>query len=236
MPLHEKDNFLQEVLSYIHFPFDREDISSELENHILDKTNDYREQGYSWDEAESLAVQDMGDTRDIGRALNKQHNPVLGWIWLATNVVVVMLIFYSVIIFVFPLISSVLSFNKIDKIPAADIVYKVDVNKKVKLDDRVINFSKVILSKGEDLHIYYEYYDTRLWGMGWSHPGIGNIFDNLGNQYGTGGTDEIGAIVSRCRKTVSNFSIEADTLIIDYDQYNRKYRVEIPLAGRCNNE
>lgn len=35
MPLHEKDNFLQEVLSYIRFPFDREDISSELENHIL---------------------------------------------------------------------------------------------------------------------------------------------------------------------------------------------------------
>ena len=228
MPLYEKESFLEEVLGFVRFPFDREKIRTELDDHIEDKTAYFEEQGYGREAAASLAVKNMGDAKEIGRALNRQHNPVLGWIWLATNVLAGILVLHLVISLVFPGLSSLLSLNRPDKIPASDIVYQIDANKKVRLDDTVIRFTDVVYDKSGDLNIYYEYYDARLWGMGWSLPGIGVLSDNLGNQYFSGSSNASGGIVSRCRQRVSDFSAEADTLIIDYDSYNRKYRVEIP--------
>jgi hypothetical protein len=235
MLLHEKESFLDKVLRCIRFPLDREKISLELANHIADKTDYYREQGYSQEVAASMAVENMGDAKEIGRALNKQHKPFLGWLWLATNGIAALLVFHFIINLAFPVLSSVLSFNKIDRIPASDIVYQVEVNEKVKLDDGVIRFTDVVYDKNGDLNIFYQYYDTRLWGLGWGLPSIGTISDNLGNRYLEGGSTGYGGIVSKHIQIVSNFSAEADTLIIEYDFYNRKYKLEIPLQAGGHN-
>lgn len=236
MPSLKKEKFLKEILSYIKFPFDRSDIKSELENHISDKIDYYAVQGYDIEAAEQLAVKDMGDARVIGIELNKQHNPFLGWLWKITNVMVFLFAIWNIFIIGTSIIVSFLFTNPLNDIPKSEIVYKIHVDKKVKLDDTVIHFTDVVYEKNGDMNILYEYYDTKLWGTGWSLWSIGNITDNLGNTYFAGSSSSSSGIKSRYIRTVNNFSREADTLIISYDNYNRKYRVEIPLQTGGSNE
>ena len=236
MPSPKKDQFLEEVLSHIKFHPDRADIRSELECHILDKTEEYIRQGYDKETAEHMSINDLGDAKVIGVELNKQHNPLLGWIWMITNVIAVLFTIFTILGIGITIIDSLSSNDWIGEIPKSDIVYKLDIDEKVKLDDTIIHFTNIIYELNGDMDIFYEYYDTKLWGTGWSLGSIGNITDNLGNEYPTGGGGETGGIKSKGIYTVNNFSREADILIISYDNYNRKYRVEIPLKEGVNNE
>lgn len=236
MPLSNKDRFLKEVLSCVKFPFDRNDIKLELECQISDKIDYYVLKGYDKETAESQAINDMGDAKEIGLKFNKQHNPFIGWLWKITNFLLVISVIINIYFVGIPLLMSLFTDNPIKDIPKSDIVYKIDLNEKVKIDDTVIHFTNIIYDKNGDMSIFYKYYDTRLWGRGWSVGYIGEISDNLGNSYqrisGHGG----GGIVSKERCTVHDFSKEADTLIITYDNYNRKYKVEIPLKAGDKNE
>lgn len=236
MPLPKKDKFLEEVLIYIKFPFDRDDIKSEIECHILDKIDYYTKQGYDKKTAEQLAINDMGDAKEIGIELNKQHNPVLGWVWKITNVMVVLFTIWNIYIIGAPFISSFFISDPINDIPKSNIVYKIDIDEKVQLDDTIIHFTNIVYEQNRDMNIFYEYYDTKLWGNGWSMGTIGNITDNLGNSYMSGSGYVSGGIKSKGRKTLRDFSKDANTLIISYDNYNREYRVEIPLQVGDDNE
>lgn len=236
MPSLRKDEFLREVLSYIKFPFDREDIKAELENHIIDKIDDYAEQGYDRETAEQLSISDMGNAEEIGIELNKQHNPFLGWLWKITNVMVLLFAIWNIYVIGAPIVLNLFPSNPLNDIPRSDIVYKIDVDKKVRLDDTVIHFTTIVYEKNGDMNILYESYDTRLWGTGWNIGTIGSITDNLGNAYYTGSVSSSGGIVSKYMNTVKNFSREADMLIISYDNYNRIYKIEIPLQVGVNDE
>lgn len=234
MPLPKKDKFLKEVLSCVKFPFDRDNIKSELDSHIVEKIDHYIAQGYDNETAEQLSINDMGDAKEIGTALNKQHNPILGYIWMLTNLVIIFIVIVNIYNVGLPLLFSLFS-NSIDNIPTSNIVYAIDVNEKVKLDDTVIHFTNIVYEQNGDMNIFYKYYDTKLWGTGWSETDIGAITDNLGNIYDTGSGQSSGGIVTKSVITVGDFSSEADTLIISYDRYNRKYRLEIPLKAGDNN-
>lgn len=232
---HQKDKFLEEVLSYVKFSYDREDIKFELESHILDKINHYSKQGYDVATTEQLLINDMGDAKEIGIKLNKQHNPILGWLWRITNVMITLFLVFNIFAIGTFFVTSLFSSNPINYIEKSNIIYKIDIDEKVKLDDTVIHFTSVIYEQNGDMNIFYEYYDTKLWGTGWSLGAIGDITDNLGNTYFSGSGSKSAGIKSKCRRTVKNFSEEADTLIISYDYYNRKYRVEITLqVGEYN--
>lgn len=234
MHFHKSDEFLKTVLCYIKFPFDRETIKLELEDHILDKINYYMNHGYDEEKAEELAVKDMGDPKEIGTQLNKVHNPIIGWIWKITNIAVSIFIVVNVFI-VGVILTSTFSRNPIKDIPKKDIVYKIDINEKVQIDDMVIKFTNVIYDKNGELHILYRYYDKKLWGSGWSLGNIGIIKDDLGNEYFSGSGSGGGGIISKCRESRMDFPQDAKALIIEFDQYYRKYRVEIPLeVGEYN--
>ncbi len=236
MLLPKKDEFLKEVLAYIKFPYDRDSIKSELECHILDRMKDYSQQGYDKEMAEQQAILNMGSPRDIGIELNKQHNPILGWIWICSNVVVTL---FSIIIiyliggfFIIPLFNK----NPIHDLPKSSIVYQIDINEKVKVDDKVIHFTNLIYDTHGDMNIFYKSYNAKIWLTGWSTTYIGEITDNLGNTYLSSSGVSYGGIITKSQHSIKDFSKEADTLIITYDWYNRKYQVEIPLKVGENNE
>lgn len=236
MPLTKLDKFLEDVLSYIKFPFVKDNIKFELESHILEKINYYIEQGYDSEKAEELSINDMGDPKEIGIQLNKEHNPFLGWLLRITNGMVVLFIILSAL-FIIPILGvSLFSKSPIKDIPKENIVYKIDIDEKVKIDDTVIRFTNVVYDKNGDMNIFYECYDTKFWARGWSSNSIGDIMDDLGNTYFAGSAYSGGGIKSKCSRTVRDFSKKADTLIINYDYYNRKYRVEIPLKVGDANE
>lgn len=237
MNLLKGDKFIKEVLSYIKFPFDREDIKKELENHILDKMEYYiNDRGIDEITAEELTLRDLGNPKEIGIALNKEHNFILGWIYKITNVLVTIFLIITVFTAGISLISTIFSGNPAKHIAEENILYNIKINEKVKIDDRVIKFKNIIYEKNGDLNIVYENYDTKLLGMGWSYDYIGTIKDNLGNEYFDGSGSSSGGIITKGVRTVSDFSSEADTLIIEYDMYNRYYKVEIPLKAGDSNE
>lgn len=236
MSLHDKEKFLAEVLNQIKFKYDRYDIRMELESHIQDKTEYYSELGYDMDKAEELSVSDMGDAKEIGKELNKEHNPFIGWIWRLTNVFLVLFIIVNIFFTVIPFIASLGVFVSFEDIPKSEIVYEIKINEKVKVDDTVTNFTKVVYDKNGGLTIFYNYYDTRLWGSGWGSGTIGEVSDNLGNKYFNGSGHGSSGLISRHRQTYNDFSKDADTLIISYDNYNRKYKIEIPLNAGGKNE
>lgn len=174
----------------------------------------------------------MGEAKEIGIELNKQHNPFLGWFWKITNVMVILFIVLSIYSIGGDFVIHLFN-NHINGIPKSNIVYKIDVDEKVSMDDTIIHFTNIVYEQNGDMDIFYEYYDTKLWGNGWSFEPIGNVTDNLGNTYFSSLSQNRG---SKYSSTVRNFSREADTLIISYDSYNRNYKVEIPLQVGESNE
>ena len=229
------DKFLNDVISYIKFPFDRDDIRLELKAHLLDKMDNYMEQGYDEETAENLTIESMGNVKEIGTELNKQHNPLIGWLCKINNIAVALSVIVSIYLVGFPLLSSLFNNDPVDYIDESNIIYNIPVDEEVQLDDTKIHFTNIILEKGGNMNIIYEYYDTKLWGMGWSLASVGGIYDNLGNKYVAGSESCSGGLVSKCKRILRDFSPEATSLIIHYDAYNREYRVEFPLqAGESN--
>ncbi len=232
----KSDIFLKEILSYVKFKSDRNDIQTELENHIEDKMEDYLEQGYDTEEAEQLSINDMGNAKEIGVELNKEHSPMVGWIWKITNLILILTI--VVFGFYFSLfISSFFQSNLINEIPKSEIVYSINLKERVQIDDTVIRFTNVIYDINGNMNIFYQTYSKAIWGIAWSSGYIGEITDDLGNKYSTrSGQQNSGGIISKGVWTIADFSEDAEMLIITYDLYNRKYRVEIPLKAGENYE
>lgn len=236
MHLPKKDEFLEEVLSYIKFSYDRESIRSELECHISDRIDDYIEQGYDEDMAEQLTIENMGKPRDIGIELNKQHNPLIGWIFGLTNMIAALFVIINIFLIFAFIIVPLFNKNPNPDIPVSNIVYQIDINEKVKIDDTVIHFTKLIYDIDGDMNIFYISYSTKFLGTGWHSFYIGDITDNLGNTYFSGSGASQHGLITKAQRVVHDFSSEADTLIIRYDLYNRKFEVEIPLKAGDNND
>ncbi|MFT4146586.1 MAG: permease prefix domain 1-containing protein [Mobilitalea sp.] len=232
----KSDIFLKEILSYVKFTSDRDNIRTELENHISDKIEDYLEQGYDTEEAERLSISDMGNAKEIGEELNKQHNPIFGWLWQITNVILIP----TIVVFGFffcLFISSFFRSNLINEIPKSDIVYSINLKERVQIDDTVIRFTNVIYDINGNMNIFYQTYSKAIWGPVWSFGYIGEITDDLGKEYVTrSGQQNSGGIISKGVLRIHHFSEDAEMLIITYDLYNRKYRVEIPLKEGENYE
>ena len=229
MHLPKSERFLEEIMSYIKFPFDKDIIKKEIYSHMIDKVEYYIGMGYDNELAEQQAIADMGDAKEIGKALNKQHNPIIGWLWKISNVLVIMCILFNLFFVGLPIILTLFWDNPVNDIQKSDIVYSIAVNKTVQIDDQVITFTNVTYEKNKKLSIIYECYDKGLWRSGWSLGNIGIITDNLGNKYFDGSSSSSNGIISKNVRTISNFNNAANTLIISYDSYNRKYKVEIPL-------
>lgn len=71
--------FLNKVSKEIKYKPANKNITEELESHIEEAKKDYLCKGYSSNEAEEMAVKQMGDARKIGKELNKIHKPKLDW-------------------------------------------------------------------------------------------------------------------------------------------------------------
>jgi len=89
----KRAEFLKTVRKEIHYIFARNAIEKELEEHINESIEDLLAEGLSFDEAEAQAVLQMGDAKEIGRELNKAHNPLMGYLITLTRCVLVLMIY-----------------------------------------------------------------------------------------------------------------------------------------------
>ena len=72
--------FLNNVSKEIKYKPANKPITEELESHIEEAKKDYLCKGYLENEAEEMAVEQMGNAKKIGKELNKIHRPKLDWV------------------------------------------------------------------------------------------------------------------------------------------------------------
>lgn len=73
------NQFLEQVSSYIRSKEAKKYIEAELKDHLHQAKNKWIKKGYKEDEAEELAVRNMGSPSDIGQKMNKLHRPKIDW-------------------------------------------------------------------------------------------------------------------------------------------------------------
>lgn len=78
---HPQFRWCREVTEQVRFKPDREKIRDELISHIEDRIDELKSSGLTEEEAETRAVEAMGDPVAIGRQLDSVHKPWLGWLW-----------------------------------------------------------------------------------------------------------------------------------------------------------
>lgn len=93
----KKQEYLDIVTKQVRYIFDREYIEAELKEHIEDSILDLMEEGLSHEEAEEQAVIQMGDPVETGRLLNKEHHPLIGYLYAVSNVCIVLAGLYFIL-------------------------------------------------------------------------------------------------------------------------------------------
>lgn len=85
-----KDKYIQKVINEIRFSYDHKAIQKELMNHM----NDLETELPSGLLTQEKVIKEMGDPIEIGKALNRIHNPILGYLWLISKYLVLMVFVY----------------------------------------------------------------------------------------------------------------------------------------------
>ena len=67
--------YLKSICEQIKYMPIREEISNEIEGHIIDLKQEYINDGIKEDEAEQKAIEQMGNAEEIGKKLNEIHRP-----------------------------------------------------------------------------------------------------------------------------------------------------------------
>ena len=146
-----KKEFLESIRKQIHFVFDRDSIELEYKQHIEDSIADLISEGYSKEEAERIAVERMGNPIEIGKALNEEHPPLLGYLWVTSKII---LAFTFLILGIFIVnnrndipnfIKPMVEDNKIDTIP---------LNMKVDMPAHIVYLDKIIQLEGYNGEAY----------------------------------------------------------------------------------
>ena len=92
-----REEFIDAVCGEILFRPARRGVRAELTAHLEDRAEALKARGVPPEEAEEQAVAAMGDPKRLGKALHKEHWPILGWIellWPAALMLVIILRFF----------------------------------------------------------------------------------------------------------------------------------------------
>ena len=93
-----KFKWCRQVMEQIRFKPDRDKIWDELVAHIEDRTEEMKSRGFIQEEAEARAVTAMGDPTEVGKQLDAVHKPWLGWLWIASKVLVIITLVLSLLL------------------------------------------------------------------------------------------------------------------------------------------
>lgn len=225
----EIDSYLHRVLIQVHFFPDHDEIKLELRTHIKDSITTYKEQGFSVEEAEKLCLSDLGDAKIVGRELNRVHNPLIGWLYLITQIVMILILSFSVYYCGGLLCMSLIgSLDRNQGIKKDTIVATLDVDQTVTIDDDIYHFYRLIYDTNGDLHLLWTSRNRYLFLDGTYSSFLGVVTDEFGTRYYENGSAS-GGLIQYHRFNLENFNPESQTLFIDYDNYQREYHLQFDL-------
>jgi len=233
MPLdNQREEFCKKVCSFVRYKRAHKEISQELENHIEDHMEYLMEQGMSKEEAQVQAVEAMGNPEEIGKELDKQHRPLLGWILNLTNIFKVVGIIYCLGALFLMVWIILISFGPMGwSYDKEHVLYMENLNQKQKMGSVTYKLKKIIVMDDNTVLIRYNTYVDNIDGMfrGWSHPGL-SAYDEEGNPYHGGGSSSAG-IFSKHQREIENVDLSQESIILKRETYHGDVVFKIPLKG-----
>jgi hypothetical protein len=166
-----KDEYVSNVIRQVKFPFDRKDIAKELKSHIEELESYYLEKGIDSDEAQKFAVEEMGNSLEVGNALNQVHKPLFGWLWIASKYLFIASVCFSIYITgmrvyaswqgsiekAHPEIDAETIFQRSGfGVGTISILFDKAIDQKIKLSGNTIIFERILLNKDGTLVILYQ--------------------------------------------------------------------------------
>lgn len=180
----KKEEYLNQVSKQIQFIFDRNSITEELGYHLSDSIADLIDEGLSREEAELVAVKQMGDPVMVGKMLNQEHHPLIGYLWIFSKVVLGLLIlptFITLCSFCYGVYNMITPTVISDSIETISIAYEVKTpTQKIMIDNICIN------EDGEYYLTYRAWTNYEYSRSGWSMNPI-DIVDDEGMTEGGAG-------------------------------------------------
>ncbi len=189
--------YLDEVTSYVKFKYDRREIFCELAEHMEDRYEDFLEDGMEEEKAKCATIACMGEAKEVGEELDKEHSPLLGWVYLILKRFCILMVIMTCI----PVLNIGLGFanslfNLMDREYYGDspLVYTIDIDENFQI------YEDTLILK--DFR-YYEDGTLELSYATWSNPFAKRVFWNAsarvllydadGNAINTGGGGYKGA-------------------------------------------
>lgn len=139
------DKFTDAVCGEIMFRPAHRGVRAELTTHLEDRAEALAERGVPSEEAAVQAVAAMGDPKALGRALHRQHWPILGWIGLLWPTVVVLIVLLRC--FITPHLPNTL-YLRLAGVDPTQVVWSAHGN------DSFGQFGVYITQEGRDYHFY----------------------------------------------------------------------------------
>jgi len=224
--------YTEDVLKFVRFKYDHIDIRNELNEHIEDMLEFAPEM--SEEETENYIRDNMGNAEELGKELDKEHKPLLGWIWRISRILAILVFLINIPTFInFALVSAHTVFDVVQGYesfnPNEERTHTVETKIKGQIDDVHIYVDRI--DKFEDGTVTVNYktiHNPFGKSQGWTF-GLGNCyFDEYGNKY-FGGGGAGGSFISHHVDNLNEFPDDARLLIIDYDYHGREFYAEIPL-------
>ena len=150
MHLPEWDEFVSLVVRQVRFSPDRKDIKRELTAHLEDACDARMAAGQSELDASREAVASMGNPVEIGRELNRAHNAVIGWTWLISKwVFIVLILILGLNGSLFVMIADLFAAREVgyedlnETYSVGEAVYTIEVDESQRLGQRTVTLDEV---------------------------------------------------------------------------------------------
>ena len=232
--MRQEYKYTQEVLKYIRFKYDRFDIGQELDEHIEDMLSENEKM--TEEEQEKFIRENMGDPKEVGEELDKEHKPLLGWIWRISRFLMIVLIILNlpnalnVVIMAGDAVLAPIQGYQIDK---SQVESSIKTHITGKIDDTHIIIDGVDKLKDGSVMVKYRTWNNPFGkAAAWTFS-LNCFYDESGNKYFGGGGSNGGFVTYSTEHISDNLDGEVlsehEALVIDYDYNGRKFYAKIPL-------
>ena len=244
MRFKEWDDYLDSMLSHVKFTPDRKRIRQEFEEHIEDMFEEYMSEGMSENEAEEAVLDNIGDSAEIGKLLNKAHNALIGWLWQALKMCLVILLVlclnpvtgpvFAVLARTAVCIPDILT-GYDDVSSHGETVWTVDIDEKVVMDDHKLKFDQLVLKEDGTFELRYRDITSPLKNSGEFDLRPEMIFNEEGITCEELGGSSNGGYVDDVQLEIVGLPDDSKMIVIEYNgdealYRGRHFRIEVELV------
>jgi hypothetical protein len=157
----------------VKFIVDHRSIKRELKSHINDLIEEHHWQSLSNVELDKRIMEEMGPPDEIGKELNKIHHPIIGYVWVITRVVFIVIVCLSLYnVYKSITLTSQSSLSKSDSnLDIKSVLYALgytkdeelsnvkyrdwDIHEVVEIDNTILVFERILLLDNNNLVLLY---------------------------------------------------------------------------------